>query len=151
MALDSLAADEGRQPQVPGMWAVARMTNKPKRIGTAWESAIITYLKEHGVLHAERRTLAGSGDRGDIAGIPGVVIEAKNVARMDLSGWLDEAEKERANDGAEFGVVWHKKKGKTSPGAAYVTMDGSSFVRLLGLAGFIPEQEESHGEDHRDT
>ncbi len=112
--------------------------NRPKDKGTSWETAIVNYLREHGAVHAERRTLSGSNDKGDISGLPGWVIEAKNVSRMDLSGWLAEAEKERVNAGAEFGAVWHKKKGKTSPGAAYVTMDGASFVRLLGLAGFIP-------------
>lgn len=45
-----------------------------KRKGTSWESAIVQFLKENGVAHAERRALAGNADRGDIAGIPGVVI-----------------------------------------------------------------------------
>jgi len=43
--------------------------------GTAWETAIVGYLRGRGAPHAERRALNGSNDRGDIAGIPGLVIE----------------------------------------------------------------------------
>lgn len=123
------------------------VVNKPKRTGTSWEGAIVEYLRTAGVLHAERRTLSGSNDRGDIAGIPGVVIEAKNAARLDLAGWLAEAAKERANDHAHTAVVWAKRRGKTSPGAGYVVMDGATFVALLRAAGYIPSapvEQENH-------
>ena len=112
--------------------------SKSKAKGTAWESAIVDYLRGHGAEQVERRALGGINDRGDIAGIPGVVIEAKSAARIDLSGWLDEAEKERINDGAAYGVVWFKRRGKTSPGAGYVLMTGEALTRLLTDAGYIP-------------
>ena len=111
-----------------------------KRKGTAWESAIVDYLREHGAPHAERRALAGARDRGDIAGIPGIVIEAKAAAKTELGVWLAEAETERANDGAALGVVWHKRRGKASPGDGYVTMSGAALVRLLTDAGYIPRR-----------
>jgi hypothetical protein len=111
--------------------------NRPKQRGTAWETAIVNFLIENGVRHAERRTLSGSQDKGDIAGIPGVVIEAKNAARMDVSGWVDEANLERDNAKAEVGVVWAKKRGKTSPGAGYVIMDGNTLIKLLEAGGWI--------------
>jgi hypothetical protein len=105
--------------------------------GTAWESAIVAHLRAHGVPHAERRALGGAKDRGDIAGIPGVVIEAKSAARIELAVWVDEAEAERANDHARIGVTWFKRRGKTSAGAGYVAMTGDTFLRLLADAGYI--------------
>ena len=112
--------------------------NRPKQRGTAWETAIVSFLKEHGVRYAERRTLGGSQDRGDVAGIPGVVIEAKAEARVNLASWLSEAQTEAANDKADIGVVWSKRRGKTSPGDAYVIMDGNTLIKLLVAGGWIP-------------
>lgn len=110
-----------------------------KRKGTNWESAIVDYLKENGVPHAERRALNGAKDRGDIAGVPGVVIEAKSAARIELAGWLDETETERRNDRASVGAAWIKRRGKASPGRGYVVMTGERFLRLLADAGYIPQ------------
>lgn len=105
--------------------------------GTSWESAIVTYLRASGVPHAERRALNGAKDRGDVAGLPGVVIEAKNAKTVTLGAWVDEAETERANDNADVGIVWFKRRGKTSAGDGYVTMTGATLVRLLAAAGYI--------------
>lgn len=116
-----------------------------KAKGTRWETAIVEFLRANGVPHAERRTLNGSKDRGDIAGVPGVVIEAKNAATMSLAGWITEAETERVNAGAEVAVVWHHRRGKASPGDAYVTMTGATLMRLLVAAGYVPETTESSG------
>ena len=108
-----------------------------KSKGTRWESAIVEYLRASGVPHAERRALNGTKDRGDVAGIPGVVIEAKNAATVSLGAWLDEAEAERVNDGAAVAVVWHHRRGKRSPASGYVTMSGATLVELLVAAGYI--------------
>lgn len=102
--------------------------------GTRWESAIVAFLRVAGFVQAERRALGGARDRGDVAGIPGVVIEAKSAARLDLAGWLAEAEAERVNDGAVYGVVWAKRRGKASPADGYVVMSGRAFVELLAAA-----------------
>lgn len=112
--------------------------SRSKAKGTAWETTVCDYLRALGWVHVERRALHGTSDRGDVAGIPGVVIEAKNEKTMALAGWVDEAEQERANDHAEYGVVWHHRRGKASPAAAYVTMSGDTFVRLLSAAGHAP-------------
>ena len=104
--------------------------------GTSWESAIVTYLQTAGWVHTERRALNGAKDRGDIAGIPGVCIEAKSAARIELAEWLKEAQTEKVNSGASVGAVWIKKRGKTSAGDGYVVMDGQQFVQLLKEAGW---------------
>ncbi|GAB7039723.1 MULTISPECIES: hypothetical protein [Catenuloplanes] len=107
------------------------------RKGTAWETAIVRFLNDNGVPHAERRAKNGMKDRGDIAGIPGVVIEAKNERAIALASYLAEAEAERINDGADLGVAWVKRRGKSSPGDGYVVMTGATLVQLLAAAGYI--------------
>lgn len=102
--------------------------------GTAWESAIVTYLHTRGWPHAERRALRGKHDRGDVAGIVGVVIEAKSAARVELAAWLDEATRETGP--GERGAVWFKRRGRTSPAAGFVLMDGETFVKLLIDGGY---------------
>ena len=119
--------------------------NRSKAKGTSWESAIVDFLKTEGVLHAERRTLAGAKDRGDIAGIPGVVIEGKSVAKLEPAKHIDEANIEAHNDGADLGVAWVKRRGKTCAGSGFVLMDGHTFVRLLRAAQYIPELPASAG------
>ncbi|WP_433368398.1 hypothetical protein ACQPZX_41485 [Actinoplanes sp. CA-142083] len=107
-----------------------------KKRGTAWETAICRYLAEEGFPHVERRALTGNRDRGDIAGIPGVVIEAKNTQRDQLAAWVDEAAIEQANDNADYAAVWHHRRGKASAAEGFVTMTGAAFVRLLRAAGY---------------
>ncbi len=107
-----------------------------KQKGTWWESHVVQYLRECGWPHAERRALSGAQDKGDLLGIPGLVIEAKNVAKHSLAEWLDEATVERDNANARHGVVWFKRRGYTSPGRAFVLMDGETFTNLLAEAGY---------------
>ena len=105
--------------------------SKSKRKGTAAESAVVNYLRTQGFPQAERRALNGVLDRGDVAGVVGTVIEVKNCARTELAAWLDEADTEADNDGAQLGVVWHKRRGKGSPADWFVTMDGATFAFML--------------------
>lgn len=107
------------------------MTNPSRAKGTAAESAIVTYLRARGI-DAHRHPPHGTKDVGDIL-IPGsgVVIEVKNCKSMDLAGWVDETATETANAGADLGVVWHKRRGKSDPADWYVTMTGAEFLYLL--------------------
>jgi hypothetical protein len=113
------------------------MVNRSKIKGTRWETAIVDHLRLNGAPHVERRALAGVLDRGDIAGLPGVVIEAKSAARQDLAGWLAEAEAERINDRAEVGFVWAKRVGRTSAGDGYIVMTPAVMLHLLAAAGYM--------------
>lgn len=105
--------------------------SRSKAKGTAAETAVVRFLRAIGFAQAERRTLNGTQDRGDIAGLPGIVIEVKNCSRQELAAWVEEAERERANDGASLGVVWHKRRGKADPRDWFVTMSGLQFGYLL--------------------
>jgi hypothetical protein len=115
------------------------VVNRARIKGTSWETVIVDYLRAAGWPHAERRALNGSKDRGDIAGLPGVVIEAKNCKIVELGPWIREAEAERHNDGAGVGVVWMKRRGKAAAEDGYVVMSGAQFVQLLREAGYHPE------------
>jgi hypothetical protein len=110
------------------------VTNRNKAKGSSWERAIVDHLHAAGWPFAERRLAGAAKDRGDIAGVVGVVIEAKNTATARLAEWIDETEDERQNDGAWLGVVWHHRKGKASAADGYVTMTGAQFTALLARA-----------------
>ena len=114
-----------------------------KAKGTAAETAVVRFLQANGYPHAERRALAGAQDRGDVAGIPGLVIEVKAAARLELAAWLDEVHAEVANEPTteSVGVVWHKRRGKGSPGQWYVTMDGWDFLALADQWDWFKTQE----------
>ena len=96
------------------------MTNRAKDKGTKWESRLCEFLR---TLHprAERRVIGGINDRGDVAGIDGWVIEAKNCREIDLAGWLDEAEREAKAAGvSRFAVVFPRRSHATAK--AYAVM-----------------------------
>jgi len=112
--------------------------------GPLAEAQIVACLREHGFPYAERRVMGGRNDRGDVAGIPGVVIEVKNQAKMTLAEWVDEALTEagrwsetgqrrdpRDSPSTELAVVWHKRRQRGSPLDWYVTMTGRDFLALL--------------------
>lgn len=110
--------------------------SKAKQKGTAAETAVVNWLQSQGRPHVERRSLHGTNDRGDIAGIPCVVIEVKNHAKMTLSEWVSELEVEIANDKADTGVVIHKKRGTTNVGQWYATLPVALWHKLLKEAGY---------------
>lgn len=113
--------------------------------GTRWESACVAALIEHGAIHAERRAMSGAADRGDIAGVPGVVFECKSEARSRLAAYIDEAEAERINDKSNVGLVWMKQPGKTAGADGIIVATGDVFARLLfdGLASLLMITEAS--------
>lgn len=121
---------------------MARNRRSAKAAGSLFESHVAGFLAD--ALdddRIERRARNGSKDRGDISGVQlpppfggRVVIECKDVARMDLAGWVAEAEVERGNDDAAIGVVVHKRRGfgAKQMGEQYVTMRLADLAVLLG-------------------
>lgn len=86
-----------------------------KRKGSSFEKAVADYLDSELPFDVERRTLGGTNDRGDIAGVringERAVIECKACAKLDIPEWLREAERERKNDDAAYGIVVSKRRG----------------------------------------
>lgn len=84
----------------------------------------------------DRRVKTGAKDRGDIAGLrmrgKRVVVECKDYGgRHRLPEWLDEAETERGNDDAEYGIVAWKRLGVRDPAKQYVTMTAETFMAMV--------------------
>ena len=106
------------------------MSNPSGRIGSEWETRCVNYMKEHGFPYAERRAKNGRFDRGDLAGVPGVVLEFKAEKRMDLAGYMTEVEVEKSNAHAQVGAAVIKRR---SHGVqrAYVVMEFSEFLDLI--------------------
>lgn len=119
-------------------------TTKPRRsrasakyAGTRFERSVADFLATRlDDDRIDRRAKTGAKDRGDIGGVRTplggrVVIECKDTARVDLPGWLRQAEVERGNDDAIAGVVVHKKRGTADPAEQYVTMSLETLAVLL--------------------
>jgi hypothetical protein len=115
------------------------VSNPSKRKGTAFEVVVSNGLNEEWDDRIERRALAGIKDRGDVSnfrvGAQRVVVECKAERAIDLAGWVTEAEKEAANDGALCGIVVAKRRGKATFGDQYAIMTVSTLLKLLRAAG----------------
>ena len=106
-----------------------------KKAGTQMETLVAKYLAEHLDDRIERRRLAGSKDRGDVAGLrhmgQRIAVEVKNTSRINLAAWATEAEIARGNDDSVAGIVVHKRHGKGQAADQWVTMTLADFVALL--------------------
>lgn len=112
------------------------MSNQSKRKGTAAESEVIRYLQSRGRPHAERRALSGAQDRGDVAGIPGVVIEVKDTKAESWGTHLNETLTEQRNAKAAVGLLIRKRVRKTYVGDWYAVMTVDQAMDLLEQAGY---------------
>ena len=106
------------------------MSNPSGRTGAEWETRCVEYLKANGFPYAERRAKNGRFDRGDIAGIPGVVLECKAEKRIDLAGYMKETAAEKANARAEIGAAVIKRR-HHGVDKAYVVMELSEWIKLI--------------------
>lgn len=117
------------------------MTNPSKKKGTVMETAVVNYLRR-AFSDAERTirrgALHGRQDEGDIHGLTHrgerIVVEVKNRRRLELSDWLEQAERERGNADAAYGiVVFHRNGiGLSRMGEQGVLMTLDTFTRLIG-------------------
>jgi Holliday junction resolvase len=107
------------------------MSNPQKAKGSSAERDVVNWLKINGFPYAERRIAGAHLDKGDIAGVNGVVIEVKNHKRIDLSAWVKELEVEIKNDKAWTGAVIHKRERKGDVGEWYVTMPAKIWIELI--------------------
>jgi len=78
--------------------------SKSKQKGTLAETAVADFLKQT-FPAVERRVQSGVNDRGDIAGVPGCVVEVKNQRTYKIQEWMKETETERINASADIGIL----------------------------------------------
>jgi len=111
------------------------VTAMSRRKGAGHERNLVTWLRTRGRPHIERRLAGGPGDRGDVTGWPGVVVEAKNCARLELAVWVDQLEDEIDAASADTGAVIVKRRGTTDVGQHYAVMTVDRWERLMTEAG----------------
>ena len=110
------------------------MVNRPRGKGTSAEALVVKYLASNGFPWAERRSLKGAQDWGDVTGTPGLVWEVKYAnAGIRMGEWIGETCEERLNAKADHGILVLKPKGM---GAAqiihwYAAMIAWDFDELL--------------------
>ena len=105
--------------------------SKSKARGTAFERRVVDYLIQRGFTNAERRALEGTNDRGDVSGIPGVVIECKDTKRLTLAEWQDETLSEQANARASVAFCVFPRRSHHI-GKAHVLMTFDQVISLIG-------------------
>ena len=128
---------------------MGRTRRSAKQAGASFERLMADYfalaLDDDRI---DRRVKTGAKDRGDIAGLrmrgKRVVVECKDYGgRHRLPEWLDEAETERGNDDAAYGVVAWKRRGTTDPAEQFVTMTARTFAAIVaGGPGLLEEEED---------
>lgn len=115
-----------------------------KKAGTTFERQVADYLAQHVDDRIDRRAKTGSKDRGDITGLrhlgERIVLECKNTTRLNLAGWMNQAETERGNDDALAGLIIHKRHGNNQPGDQWVTTTLRELTALLN--GYREEDDE---------
>ena len=99
------------------------MVNRPKQIGTAAETAVVRAARTRGFPHADRLTLTGNKDRGDIGLCPGVILEIKGgekaraASDLDIERWLDETDREAVHANADVAFLVTQRRGVGAPNA----------------------------------
>lgn len=106
------------------------MGAKERRKGNDAERAVVHTLRKWGWEAITSRSSNGTQEGMDIISNCPLAIEVKNHVRLDLAGWVEQAN-ENASD--KIGVVWHKRKGQADPENWYVTMEGKELRKLLDL------------------
>lgn len=122
---------------------MTRTRASARAAGTRFEREIAEYLAKVVDDRIERRARNGSKDRGDLSGVRlfgggRVVVEVKDTARVNLAGWIAEAELERGNDDAVVAVVVSKRHGVGNPARQWVHMTVDDLAALL--TGSRPEE-----------
>lgn len=113
--------------------------SRPKDIGTHFTTGVVRHLIPNGWPSAELRNQAGSNDKGDIIGTPGVCIECKggkaaeNASDLDILTWMAQADAERINSKADIAVlVWKRKAvGRVNAGRWWAAMWSDDVARLM--------------------
>jgi hypothetical protein len=107
------------------------LTSPQKRKGSAAELAVAKWLRKLGWIHAERSRAGWTDDRGDIDGMPGVVVEVKNCKTISIPEWLRELEVEIANAQAWTGTVIVKRRGSMNVDDWYAVMPAKIWGELM--------------------
>jgi hypothetical protein len=81
----------------------------------------------------ERRSKAGSKDKGDSTGHRGLCFEVKAWATVHYPDWLRQTEVERVNSGADYGILIVKPQRIARPALFHALMELEQFNSLYAL------------------
>ena len=114
---------------------VSRSRSSAKAAGASFERQVADYLRDNWDDRIDRRVRTGAKDKGDIANfrVAGhrIVLELKNEAKINLAGWVTEAQLEAENDGALVGIAVAKRRGKGQPQDQYCILTLGDLLNLL--------------------
>ena len=115
---------------------MSRSLKTAKAAGATFERSVADYLSSALGGEIDRQVKMGAKDTGDIRGVylhgKKVVLECKDYGgRHELPEWIAEAETERGNADAEYGVVVWKRRGKGKAKDQYVTMTLETFAQMV--------------------
>jgi len=100
-----------------------------RRKGSRAEVAVVHALRRAGwEADTSRNVLDGRRVGDDIVWDGPASIEVKDVTKLDLSGWLRQAQE---NAGDRPAVVIHKKRGTAQAEGWYLTCSVEDFLRLI--------------------
>jgi hypothetical protein len=115
---------------------VSRNRKSAKAAGAAFETLIANGLREAlGDNNIQRAPRWGAKDKGDIINVRidghDLVIQTKDVARLDLPGGTGDAKVQAVNANALAGLFIHKRKGTTDPMKQWVSCTVAELVALI--------------------
>lgn len=108
------------------------MTSPQKRKGHAAELAVVKWLRSHGIT-ADRVQAGTHADKGDVTGLPGVVIEVKDRKAHSWHGYFEQLRTQIVNADAYTGVIIAKRPGITDVSEWMAVMPAIEWLALIEL------------------
>lgn len=123
---------------------MSRTRASAKKAGADFEGLIAKGLRDAlGDPNIQRAPRWGAVDKGDIVNVRidghDIVIQAKDLARLDLAGGTGAARVQAVNANALAGVFVHKRRGTTDPMRQWVTMTVAELVALITKVPVPPD------------
>lgn len=109
------------------------------RKGKTTERDVANYLRTVGWPNAGRSRTTGyrtstreEADKGDVKGTPGLAWQVKSSPTEQLAKWMAEAEDQAVAAGADYGVLVHRRAGKSDPARWWAWITVGDLVSLAG-------------------
>jgi hypothetical protein len=96
------------------------MGKSERRKGATWEAVLAKYLRPFFPHVRRTRVSLQTSDVGDLGGIPGWTLQAKNEKALNLAGAVDEAEWQSVNAETPFFAAIIKRRNKPVQQAYFV-------------------------------
>ena len=108
------------------------MTSPQKRKGHAAERAVVKWLRTFGI-KADRVQAGRQDDRGDIDGLPGIIIEVKDRKTHNFNEYFMQLRRQISNADAFTGIIILKRPGKTDVADWIACMPAYEWINLIKL------------------